>query len=141
MSLGVVIALLRHRARVQLHRFEVSVDLSQGRRAIGAESLVSVYVPERHLLLQRIDVDVQDLSRGAGMIDQWDPRHVAVDHQYDVGVRQCGVLTLLVPLHALVQRIVGREVYAARHGFQHTRAREAREPYELFDRYLVTPQV
>jgi len=64
---------------------DVGVQLLEGRVAVGAEAGHGGNVEDRHLLLERVDVDVEDLGVFLWVALSVDPRHVAVDDQDDVG--------------------------------------------------------
>ena len=67
----------------------------------------------------------------ARLADGRNPRHVAIDDENEIGLRQSAVLERMVPVIALVQRIVMRKVDVTRHGFQHAHAEPAAEADKL----------
>ena len=76
--------------------------------------MACVDVPEWHLLLERVGIDVQDARVRTRTVELGNPRHIAVEHENRVGLGERGILALLVPLAALMQRIVDRKVEASR---------------------------
>ena len=72
-----------------------------------------------------IDIDVVDRGPGVGLAHRRYPGDVAVDHQDDIRLGERLVLDRLVPLVALVERVVMRVVHAIRHGFEHADAEAA----------------
>ena len=126
MSLGVMAAATFSGFVVDLDAVEASVQLRERGRRVGPITLSRLDGPERRRLLERIDVDDGDRGPFARLADGRNPRHVAVDDENEIGLRQSAVLERMVPLVALVQRIVMRKVDVARHGFQHARRRADR---------------
>ena len=81
-------------------------------------------MPERHLFLDRVDVQHVDPGAGRGAVGGGDPRHVAAGHQHHVRVREQRILGGGAPLVAQVQRVAGREVHPHRHRLDHADRRE-----------------
>ncbi len=81
------------------------VDLPSARLAIRAINLLRADVPQRHLLLQRIDVDVNDpqASRDGLLICGIHGTSLSTTRIY-IGFGQRHILPLLVPLTPLIQR-------------------------------------
>ncbi len=141
MSLRVVGNALGLGALIQLYGFQVRVELLERRGGVGAVNLLRVDVPQRHLLLQWIHIDVDDACRRRGVVDQWYPRNIAVDDQHHVRFRERFTLVFLVPLGSLVQGIIRREVDGTRHRFKHTCPEAMGKPHEFIHCGDVAPQI
>ena len=110
MALGIMTAAAFRGFLVDLDAIEASVQLREGGRRIGSIALSRLDGPERRRLLERIDVDDGDRGALARLADRGNPRHVAIDDQNEIGFGQGAVLERMVPMIALVQRIVVRKV-------------------------------
>lgn len=66
--------------------FEVGVELREGNCGIGLEAELGVDVEDGHLLLERVDVEVEDLCVWGGVAGGWDPWNVAIDDENHIGL-------------------------------------------------------
>ncbi len=115
-------AAVAHGGRIHGQGFQCGIDLAQRRGGIRPPGPRGAHVPQRHLLLERIDVDVQDAGIRRGAVEQRNPRHVTVQDQDGVRFGKCRILLLFVPLVTLVQGIIRREVHRVRDRLQHAHA-------------------
>ena len=131
MPLGVVTTPALGGWLVDLRGSRKAFSCARRGRGVGAITAPRLDVPKRHRLLQRIDIDDSDCGLIAGFADRRNPRHVAVDHQNKIGLRQRAVLDGMVPLIALIKRIVMGIVDGSGHGFQHPHAEPVAEADEF----------
>lgn len=92
----------RDRCRVDRSPLKPLIDLAQRCRGISATDAMGRNMPKRHLLFERINVDVVYLSAPLRLVDHGYPWDVAVNRQNEVRLAQNPVLTWLIPLASLL---------------------------------------
>ena len=115
--------------------------LPQGEAEVGPGVPGGGHVPQRHLLLDRVDVQHVDAGTGGRPVGGGDPGHVAAHHQHHVGLRQQRVLAGGVPLVSPVQRVIGREVHPHRHRLDDGHGGQLTQPDQVGHGGRVAPQV
>src|SRR5579875_972558 len=98
-------------------------------------------MPERHLFLQRINVNLVYLGAFLRPVNERYPGNVAINHENEVCLTENRILAWLVPLVSLIQGIIGRKVYAGRNRFEHSHGQSPAQANELLDSLQIPAEV
>jgi hypothetical protein len=106
-------------------------QLADGGREIRPRVPPGRHLPQRHPLLERVDVDDVDAGGRVRAVVARDPRHVAAQHEDHVRLGQDRILLRAVPLVAEVQRVIVGEVDGGRHRLDHPDGRQVAQPDQI----------